>query len=76
MQADWLLIDERDGTVQARRLGLKAIGVLGILLAAAGEHLVDAKSLLQELRSKTRFFLSPGIEREFLDLLSWREESK
>ncbi len=76
MRADWLLIDERDGTAQARRMGLKAIGVLGILLAAADNSLVDARVLLRELRTKTHFFLSAGVENEFLEILTQREQSR
>jgi predicted nucleic acid-binding protein len=75
MRADWLLMDERDGTEQARRLGLKTIGVLGILLAAARENIVDARALLVDLRTKTRFFISKSVEDEFVRLLSIMESN-
>ncbi len=57
-------------------MGLKAIGVLGILLAAADNSLVDARVLLRELRTKTHFFLSAGVENEFLEILTQREQSR
>lgn len=34
LQADWTLLDERDGRKVAKSLGLKVTGVLGILLRA------------------------------------------
>ena len=63
MKADYLLIDEREGRVFARQLGLPLTGVLGVLLRAKKmKRLKAIKPEIEKLRSRARFFVAPGLE--------------
>jgi predicted nucleic acid-binding protein len=57
LQASLLLMDERDGVIMARRLGLKVIGTLAALDLAAVRGLVDLQTMFDRLRETT--FRSP-----------------
>ena len=62
IKADLLLIDERLGRSVATRLGLKFIGLLGILIAAKHKHLISQlKPLLEDLITKAGFWVSPQL---------------
>jgi predicted nucleic acid-binding protein len=56
-RADLLLMDERDGTVAARKLGLAVTGTLGVLDQAAALRLIDLPTMFARLRQTT--FRSP-----------------
>jgi predicted nucleic acid-binding protein len=60
-KAEFLLIDERAGTMIARRLGLKTTGTLGILQAAARLGLVDIRAALTALRNQTSIWLTQSL---------------
>lgn len=67
--ADRLLIDEAAGREEAESLGIRCIGLLGILLQAKRNGLLAlVKPLLERLRSEARFFISKKIESEVLRL--------
>lgn len=51
--ADLLLIDERDGTAAARRLGLTTTGTLGVLDLAARRGLIDLRVMFARLQETT-----------------------
>lgn len=54
LNADLLLIDERRGTIMARSLGIKSIGLLGVLLLSKGRQLIPSvKPLLDEMTNTT-----------------------
>ena len=58
-KADWLIIDERAGTVTAKTWGVKTIGLLGIIIEAMRRGLInfdDLKSYYDKL-SRTEFRL-------------------
>lgn len=65
VRADLLLIDERAGVSEARRLGLTVTGTLGILVRAAERGLVDLPSALNALQ-KTNFRVSPELLEQIL----------
>ena len=69
VNAEWVLMDERDGKKAARSMKLKVIGVLGILLKARrGGRLRSLKQAMDRLREKAGFYvredLSSAIIRE------------
>ena len=67
MKADRVLVDERDGRMLARRLGLHVTGVLGVLLRAKQTGRLKAvKPEIQALRAKARFFIAPELEKAVL----------
>ncbi len=65
-QADLILIDERKGSVEAERRGLRVTGTLGVLLAAATSGFVDARQAYRRLIERTSFRSSPTLEAKFL----------
>jgi predicted nucleic acid-binding protein len=67
MKADELLIDERDGRVAARQLGLSVVGVLGVLLRAKHAGQVNLiKPEIEALRARARFFVDSTLEATIL----------
>lgn len=65
MKADLLLMDERAGVEEARRLGITATGTLGILARAAERGLVRLPSVLARLQT-TNFRVRPEMIRQLL----------
>jgi len=66
-QAEWTLLDEKEGRRVAKSLGLRVTGVLGILLNARKmgklEHL---KKPLEDLREKAGFHIQADLLNEVL----------
>jgi len=58
LQADLVLMDERDGVEEARRLGLTTTGTLGVLVRAAERGLIDLPAAIARLRD-TNFRVDP-----------------
>lgn len=64
-----ILLDEREGRHQAARLGLKPMGVLGVLLTAKARGLVaETRPLLDALRQRAGFYISDALYCEVLKL--------
>lgn len=69
LRADLILLDERDGRNAARCLGLRVIGVLGILLEAKQTGLIETVlPHINALRQKAGFYLGEEVYRTFLAL--------
>jgi predicted nucleic acid-binding protein len=67
MAADAVLMDETEGRLAARRLGLTTIGVAGILVRAQLAGLLrKIGPVLNELEQKANFWLAPEIRTEVL----------
>ena len=67
MKAARVLIDERDGRLRARQLGLQVTGVLGILLRAKMTGRLQAvRPEIQALRTEAHFFVAPALEAAIL----------
>lgn len=62
LNADLLLLDERRGRVAAAHLGLRFIGLLGILIEAKHKDLVPAtKPILDQLLEKAGFWVAQEL---------------
>ena len=66
LRADELILDDRRGRREAERRHLHVIGTLGVLRAAAREHLLDLKDALARLR-QTNFYISEEIIERLLE---------
>lgn len=65
--AAFLLIDERRGWKIANAMGIKTIGVLGVLLKAKSEGLIPIVSpVLHDLESIAGFWMSESLRKEVL----------
>lgn len=68
-RADALLMDESLGRALAAQLGLKPIGIIGILLEARRRGLIGAvEPVLERLESDAGFWIAPGLRRRVLGL--------
>ncbi len=69
VSAELLLIDERRGRKTATRLGLNVIGVLGILIEAKKNKLIDSLTeQLDDLVLITGFRISPELRQRVLEV--------
>jgi uncharacterized protein len=67
LNADRLLIDERLGRAVAMRIGLQVTGVLGILIAAKRNNLIqEVKPLLDALIDRVGFWIDARLYAEVL----------
>lgn len=66
-QADYILLDERDGRKVAKSLGLNVTGVLGVLLKAKQSGTIpELKPLLEDLIQIAGFRISPVLFAQLL----------
>jgi predicted nucleic acid-binding protein len=75
LKADLLMIDERAGRDEALKRGLPVIGTLAVLESAAERGLLDFALALDELKAH-KFFISPALERDFLERDARRKASR
>lgn len=69
LKADYLLIDEMTGRSIAQQRGLKVTGVLGVLMMAKQQRLIEAvKPLMDALQQQARFFIHQRLYDEVLKL--------
>ncbi len=69
INADLVLMDERDGRRVAQRLGLRTIGVLGILLEAKHHGLLtQTRPSLEALQHDAGFYVSDAVYESALEL--------
>lgn len=67
LKADLVLLDEREGRHAAKRLGLRVIGVVGILLDAKAHGAIQTvHPHLDALRQAAGFYLSDGLYQQVL----------
>jgi uncharacterized protein len=70
MEAEQVLIDERRGRMVAARLNLNYTGILGILVEAKSQRLIDAvKPLLDDLINKAGFWIAEPLYKSVLRLV-------
>jgi predicted nucleic acid-binding protein len=71
IHADAVLIDERRGYEIAVQLGLRTIGILGILLRARSAGFLPAiKPVLDALQRDAGFWLSESLRKQVLQAAS------
>ena len=67
LNANQLLIDERLGRLEAQRLGLSIVGILGVLLLAKQRKLITSvKPVMDELIGQANFRIRPQLYAEIL----------
>ena len=60
--AERILMDEHDGRVKAKALGLQPIGLLGVLLRARRDGTLDSvEAAMQMLRQQAGFFIADDL---------------
>lgn len=68
LKADQVLIDEQLGRAVAARLGLRHIGVLGVLLEAKQQgHLESVRPVLDKLVETAGFWIAAELRRRVLE---------
>ncbi len=71
LKADILLIDERKGRAVAERLGLRFIGVLGVLVEAKHRQLIPSvRPILDNLVTKAGFWISQDLYTRVLQAVA------
>lgn len=69
LEADLVLLDEQEGRRHAKRMGLRVVGVVGILLEAKAAGLVEEiRPHLDALRQTAGFYLSESLYQYALEL--------
>jgi uncharacterized protein len=67
LKSDLLLLDERKGRMAAERLGLRFIGLLGVLAEAKQRGLIPAiRPIMDDLRRVAGFWISPQLYEHVL----------
>jgi hypothetical protein len=75
LNADVILMDEREGRRAAARVGIEAVGVLGILLAAKSQkHILRVRPLLDALKQDAGFYIDDGLYKEVIRLAQEEED--
>lgn len=68
LRADLLLLDEHLGRVVAQRLGLKFVGLLGVLIEARQKEFIGGvKPILDDLMLKAGFWVSNALYARVLE---------
>lgn len=72
MNASFLIIDEYKGRAIAKKMGLKIVGILGILIEAKKINLIEKiEPILVDLVKKAGFRINPQL---YLDILKKANE--
>ncbi|MGD8244908.1 MAG: DUF3368 domain-containing protein [Anaerolineae bacterium] len=75
LEANLVLMDEREGRHAAQRMGLQVVGVVGVLLEARARGAIGTvRPQLDGLRQKAGFYLSETVYRRALVLPGESEE--
>jgi len=70
LKADYLLMDETKGRQIAERYGIKATGIIGVLIKAKENGLIaEVKPYLQKLINEAGFWLNPKLIEKILDIV-------
>ncbi len=70
INCDLLLMDERIGTNIARHEGLQTVGLVGVLIKAKEEKIInEVREVLNELKNVAGFWLGDKLEKKILEEL-------
>ena len=70
INCDLLLMDERIGTNIARQEGLKTVGLVGVLIKAKEEKIIEeVREVLNDLKKIAGFWLGEKLEKKILEEL-------
>lgn len=70
LNCDLLLMDERIGTNIARQEGLQTVGLVGVLIKAKEEKIIEeVREVLNELKDVAGFWLDAKLEKKILEQL-------
>jgi predicted nucleic acid-binding protein len=75
LEADFLLVDDKEARVAARRLRIPVTGTIGVLELAAVKGLIDLPTVLTEL-APAGFFIDPEVVRRVLERDADRRRTK
>jgi len=71
LNADLVLLDEKDARSRAKRVGLRILGTIGILIwAKKTSHIGNLQEQLDALRDKAKFRIIPGLYEQALKSVS------
>jgi hypothetical protein len=75
LEADLVLMDEREGRHAAQRMDLHVVGAVGVLLEAKTKRFIDVvRPHLDGLRQKAGFYLGESVYKRALVLAGEAEE--
>lgn len=67
VDADVLIIDEKRGRLVAEEMGIKCIGLVGILVLAKQQGLLSSlEDILDRLENEANFYLAASVKRKML----------
>lgn len=67
LEAEIVILDEHQGRAQARAMGLKTVGVLGILLRAKKDGRISSlRNVLDTLKLEAGFFIAENLYQQIL----------
>ncbi len=70
LNCDLLLMDERIGTNIARQEGLQTVGLVGVLIKAKEEKIIEeVREILNDLKNVAGFWLGDKLEKKILEKL-------
>lgn len=68
LNCDLLLMDERIGTNIARQEGLQTVGLVGVLIKAKEQEVIEnVSSIISDLKTEAGFWLNENLERRILE---------
>jgi predicted nucleic acid-binding protein len=72
LDADWIILDERDGRRIAKSFGLQVTGILGVVIRASRNGQISSLPLaINQLREDAGFHIAPNLLSQIL-----KEEAK
>ncbi|QYX32627.1 DUF3368 domain-containing protein [Sphaerospermopsis torques-reginae] len=72
LDADWIILDERDGRRIAKSFGLQVTGILGVVIRASRNGQISSLPLvINQLREEAGFHIAPNLLSQIL-----KEETK